>query len=147
MEEGDFVGKLGALLGRFLIGIVYIASGTGLVGSFHGVTAMMAGKGIPAPMLALCVTIAVWLVGGTCVILGWQFRLAASALFVLSVPVVVGIHWPWSAGANAFRDELNHFLQGLAMLGGLAYLAAFGPGGFYIGHTSTLTAARPEKTR
>jgi putative oxidoreductase len=133
MRASDFVVKFGPLLGRFLIGMVYIASGIGLVGSFHGVAAMMAARGIPAPAWALCITIAVWLTGGTCVILGWRLRLAAAALFVLSVPVVVGIHWPWSAGASAFTDELNHFLQGLAMLGGLAYLAAFGPGEFHLG--------------
>jgi putative oxidoreductase len=133
MKASDFVAKFGPLLGRVLIGIVYIVSGIGLVGSFHGVTAMMTAKGIPLPVLALCVTIAVWFIGGACVILGWRLRLAAAALFVLSVPIVVGIHWPWSAGASAFTDELNHFLQGLAMLGGLAYLAAFGPGKFHLG--------------
>ncbi|WP_349606426.1 DoxX family protein [Cupriavidus sp. DF5525] len=135
MKERDLISNCGALMGRLLIGTVYIASGIGLVGSFHGVTAMMTGRGIPLPMLALCLTIAVWLVGGICVILGWQFRPAASVLLVVSVPVVVGIHWPWSAGMKAFPDELNHFMQGLAMLGGLAYLAAFGPGRFYIGRT------------
>lgn len=133
MEERDWSRNCGALMGRFLIGIVYIVSGIGLVGSFTGVTAMMSVRGIPFPVLALCLTIAVWLVGGACIILGWQFRSAASALFVLSVPVVLGIHWPWSASASARPDELNHFMQGLAMLGGLAHLAVFGPGKFYIG--------------
>lgn len=133
MKESDFVAKFGAVLGRVLIGIVYIANGIGLLGSFHGVAAMMAGKAIPLPTVFLGLTILVWLVGGACVILGWRLRLAASVLFLLTIPVLAGIHGPWNADANAFQNELNHFLKGLAMLGGLAYLAAFGPGEFYIG--------------
>lgn len=132
MKNTELIEKYGALMGRILIGIVYLASGVGLLRSFQGVAAMMTAKGIPAPLPILAVIVLVWLVGGTCVILGWRTRLAATALFVLSVPVVLGIHWPWAADPRAFTDELNHFLQGLAMLGGLAYLVAFGPGELHI---------------
>lgn len=128
-----FVERFGPLLGRNLIGIVYIANGIGLWAAFHEVAGMMAGKGIPAAALMLSITILVWLVGGACIILGWQLRLAASALFLLTIPVLAGIHGPWNADANSFQNELNHFLKGIAMLGGLAYLAAFGAGEFKLG--------------
>lgn len=128
-----FVGKFGPLLGRILIGIVYIANGIGLSTAFHDVVGMMATKGVPASALMLSITILVWLVGGACIMVGWQLRLAASVLFVLTIPVLAGIHGPWNADASAFQNELNHFLKGIAMLGGLAYLAAFGPGEFRLG--------------
>lgn len=142
MVKADFIERFGPLLGRVLIGIVYIANGIGLSGSFHGVAAMMASKGMPAPTLLLAVTILIWLVGGACIILGWQLRLAAAVLFVLTIPVLAGIHGPWNADANAFQNELNHFLKGIAMLGGLAYLAAFGSGEFYVGRNSRFSRGR-----
>ena len=128
------VTKFGPLFGRVLIGIVYLANGIGLSVSLREVVTMMVGRGIPAPMPLLSLVILVWLTGSVCVIVGWRFRLAASVLFLLTIPVLVGIHGPWNADAASFQNELNHFLKGIAMLGGLVYLAAFGPGEFHLGH-------------
>lgn len=138
MTANTFIERFGPLLGRVLIGIVYLANGIGLSTAFHGVAGMMAGKGVPAPELVLTLVILVWLVCGACIVAGWQLRLAASVLFVLTIPVLAGMHGPWNADANAFQNELNHFLKGIAMLGGLSYLAAFGPGAFHVGQGSRL---------
>lgn len=89
----------------------------GLSTAFHNVAGLMADKGIPAPALMLSITILVWLAGGACIVLGWQLRLAASVLFLLTIPVLAGMHGPSNADANAFQNELNHFLKGIAMLG------------------------------
>lgn len=139
MIINHFVERFGPLLGRILIGVVYIANGIGLSTAFQGVVGMMADKGIPAAALMLSITILVWLVGGACIILGWQLRLAAGVLFLLTIPVLAGIHGPWNADASAFQNELNHFLKGIAMLGGLAYLAAFGSGEFQLGYQRRLS--------
>lgn len=95
---------------------------------------MMAARGVSAPMPLLSLVILAWLAGSVCVIFGWRFRLAATMLFLLTLLVLVGIHGLWNADPASFENELNHFLKGMAMLGGLAYLAAFGPGDFHLGN-------------
>jgi putative oxidoreductase len=129
MIKNNRIERFGPLLGRILIGAVYVANGIGLSTAFRSVSGMMADKGVPTPTLLLTLIILAWLLGGACIILGWQLRLAASVLFLLTIPVLAGIHGPWNADANAFQNELNHFLKGVAMLGGLACLAALGSGG------------------
>lgn len=115
--------RWGALTGRVLIGAVYVINGVGLIGAFDGVTQLMAAKGVPMQSALLALTIAAWLTGGLCLIIGWRCRLAALVLAVITVPVTLSIHGPWTADAAAFQNELNHFLKNIAVIGGLLLIA------------------------
>jgi putative oxidoreductase len=129
MDE-KFVERFAPLAGRILIGGVYIVNALGLIGAFAPVTGLMAVKGLPFPALLLAVTIAAWLIGGGCVVLGYRVRPAGLMLAAITVPVTLCIHAPWSADPAAFQNELNHFLKNLAIIGGLLYVAGSRPGAF-----------------
>lgn len=107
------------LIGRLLIGIVFLVNAVGLMGAFSGVVGMMAARGLPVPHALLGITIVAWLAGGLCLVAGHWVRSAALALALLLVPVTLGMHAPWSADAASFQNELNHLLTNLGLIGGL----------------------------
>jgi putative oxidoreductase len=127
-----FLERFGPLAGRILIGGLYITSGLGLMGAFGPVSGLMAAKGVPLPAVLLTITIAAWLVGGVCIVLGYRVRPASLILAAITVPVTYCIHAPWGAEPAAFQNELNHFLKNLAIIGGLLYVAASRPGALSI---------------
>lgn len=111
------------VVGRWLMGGVFLINSVGLTGAFSGVTRMMADKGVPmaGPLLGLVVV--TWALGGACLVVGYRQRLAATALAALLVPVTLGMHAPWQADAAAFQNELNHFLTNVGLIGGLLCMA------------------------
>ncbi|CAB3803056.1 hypothetical protein LMG28614_05731 [Paraburkholderia ultramafica] len=125
--------KYATLAARILIGGMFLASALGMMGAFGSVADLMRQKGIPFTTPLLIATIALWLVGAAGIISGYKLREASIALFIAVIAVTVTIHAPWTAAPAAFQDELNHFLDNLAILGGLLYLATFGPGRLSIG--------------
>jgi putative oxidoreductase len=130
MDNRSFVQRIEPLIGRLLIGGVYLINGIGLIGAFGLVAELMTAKGVPASTPLLVVTIAAWLAGGLCIVVGYRMRAAALLLAAISIPVTLYIHGPWGADSSAFQNELNHFLKNLAMIGGLLYVASSQPGAF-----------------
>ena len=92
---------------------------------------MMSSVGLPMSELLLVATILIEVVGGLMVVIGWQARYAATALFLFMIPVTIVFHNPWAAvdGAAA-QQQMIHFLKNLAIAGGLLNLIAFGPGAY-----------------
>lgn len=116
------------LAARVLLSLVYVVNGVGMVPAFADVAALMTSKGLPVSNVLLALTIALWLCGGACLILGWQARRAAQALFLATIFATFSFHAPWAADQASFHNELNHFLKNLAILGGLLYVITYGSG-------------------
>lgn len=116
------------IVARILISSLFLLAGLGLVSTFSDIAAQMAGLGVPIPNILLGITIIIWLLGGTCILLGWHARLAAGIIFLIMIPVTLVFHAPWKAEPAQFVNVLNHFLMCLAILGGLLYVVAFGAG-------------------
>lgn len=116
------------LAGRVLLSLTYVINGVALISAFNDVTAVMAAKGVPLPSFLLALTIAVWLVGGICLIIGWHTRIAATILFLFLIPVTLVFHPFWAVDPTQMQNELTHFLKNLAILGGLLYVISSGPG-------------------
>ena len=78
----------------------------------------------PNPVLA----IAIELGAGLALLVGWRTKQAAwlLALFVLIATAMAHRFWEFDAAAQA--NQMNHFLKNLAIIGGLMFVAAFGPG-------------------
>jgi putative oxidoreductase len=114
-------------LGRLLIAVIFIVSGVGKVLAPTMTQGYIATAGLPSPLAAYLIAIAVEVGGGTLLILGFQTRLAALALAIFSVAAAVGFHHDF-----ANQDQLVHFLKDISMAGGLLQVAAFGPGNLSI---------------
>jgi putative oxidoreductase len=78
---------------------------------------------VPAPQIAVWVSIAVHLLGGVGILIGFMTRWAAALLILLCLGTAFGVHLP--AGD---MENMTHFYKNLAMAGGLLYVIAFGAG-------------------
>ena len=124
----EAVKNFGPLIGRLLIAAIFIVSGYGKIGGFEGTTAQIAAKGMPLPELAAAGAIAVELVGGILLIVGWHARLAATALFLFMIPTTLLFHNFWAFEAAQQAGQRIHFMKNLAIMGGILYVMAFGAG-------------------
>ena len=78
---------------------------------------------VPAPQIAVWVSVAVHLLGGIGILVGFMTRWAAAVLLLLCLGTAFGIHLP--AGD---MDNMMNFYKNLVMAGGFLYVIAFGPG-------------------
>jgi putative oxidoreductase len=85
---------------------------------------------VPMPGLALWISIAIHLLGGLGILIGFKTRWAAGLLVLLCLGTAIGVHLP--AG-----DSL-HFYKNLVMAGGFLYVMAFGAGAISIDRDSFL---------
>jgi putative oxidoreductase len=78
---------------------------------------------VPSPQIAVRVSIAVHLLGGAAILVGFMTRWAAGLLILLCLGTAFGVHLP--AGD---MENMTNFYKNLVMAGGFLYVIAFGPG-------------------
>ena len=108
------------LIGRILLALMFLFSGVPLIFAPGGFAGYMGSLGLPAPMLVTWLVIALKVLGGIAIIVGFQTRWAAYALAAFCVATAFLGHW----GA----DEAAIFWKNFAVAGGFLVLAASGPG-------------------
>jgi len=113
--------SLAAPAGRFLISLIFVTSGISKLASFSGTQAYMESAGVPGILLP--VVIAIELLGGLAIILGWHTRIAAFLLAGFSLLSAVLFH------AN-FGDQIQMimFMKNLGLAGGFLMMVALGAG-------------------
>jgi putative oxidoreductase len=114
-------------VGRFLIAALFLISGLGKIAAPAMMQGVIASAGLPFPLLALLVAIAVEVGGGILLILGYQSRIVASVMAVYTVAAALAFHHNF-ADPNA----MAHFLKNISITGGLLQITAFGAGSFSI---------------
>jgi len=120
------------LIGRLLLANIFITSGFQKISGFAGIAAYMDIKGIPMSELLLVLTIIIELGGGLCILLGWQARWAALAIFLFIIPVTLIFHPYWTYAEDEMRAQFIQFHKNLAIMGGMLYVVAFGSGPFSV---------------
>lgn len=121
------------MLGRTLLALIFIFAGFHKITGFEGTAGYMASHGLPMPQVLLAATIVIELVGGLMILLGWQARLAAAAIFLFLIPTTLIFHAFWNvnlADGMALQNQMNHFMKNLAIMGGMLYIVAYGSGPF-----------------
>jgi putative oxidoreductase len=78
---------------------------------------------VPTPQIVVWVSIAIHLLGGLAILVGFMIRWAAAALILLCFGTAFGVHLP--AGD---MDNMVNFYKNLVMAGGFLYVIAFGAG-------------------
>ena len=121
--------SLAAPTGRILISLIFVVSGISKLGNFSGTQGYMESVGVPGMLLPI--VIAVELLGGLAIILGWHTRIAAFLLAGFSLVSAVLFH------AN-FGDQMQMimFMKNLALAGGFLMIVALGAGPWSIDNRS-----------
>ena len=121
------------LVGRTLLALIFIFAGFHKITGFEGTAGYMASRGLPMPQVLLVATIVIELIGGLMLLIGWQAKLAAAAIFLFLIPATLVFHAFWTvnpADAMLLQNQMNHFMKNLAIMGGLLYVVAYGSGPF-----------------
>jgi putative oxidoreductase len=109
------------LVSRLLLAGLFVHEGVFLAANFSAASAAMAKVGVPA--LAVIITIALQLVAGIAIAVGWHARLGAAALGLFCLATAILFHVNF-----ANRNELLHFEKDLAIAGGMFVLMLHGAG-------------------
>jgi putative oxidoreductase len=114
-----------AVTGRVFLAILFLISGLAKIGAFDATVTVISSTGLPFPILAYVVTLAIEIGGALLLIVGFQARLAAAALALFTVVAAAFFH-------NNFVDQNQaiHFFKNIAIAGGLLQVVAVGAGRF-----------------
>lgn len=120
----DFVdsNKYVMLVGRVLLGLIYLIGGLTWLFSSGPPVDYIASKGFPAAALLGWVALVFKLGGALLIVLGFKTRLGVLLLVLFTLVTAFGFHPVWVEG------QYNPFMKEMAMIGGLLILAAVGPG-------------------
>lgn len=113
------------LIGRVLLGLIFVASGANKISGFEGTQQYMADYGMPATGILLVGAIIVEIAGGLSVILGYGARIGAAALILFLIPATLIFHTDFSQ-----QTQVIMFLKNLSIMGGLLLLVAHGSGAY-----------------
>tara|TARA_R100001129_G_scaffold13438_3_gene8656 strand:- start:4296 stop:4673 length:378 start_codon:yes stop_codon:yes gene_type:complete len=115
------------LLGRILLSIMFIMSGWGKLMAPAGTAGYFESVGLPLPQVTVWVVIAVELLGGLAVLVGFKTRYAAYLLAAFTFAAAFVAH-------TNFGDQMQMimFMKNLAITGGFLILASVGAGSISI---------------
>ena len=119
---------LAALVGRILLAIVFIPAGFAKIGGFAGTAGYIASKGLPLPEVGAAIAVAVEIVAGIALLLGWKTHWAALALAVFTLVATIFFHAFWAVPPEQHMTQYLMFMKNIGIVGGLLALYAFGPG-------------------
>lgn len=111
-------------VGRILLSAIFIISGLSKIIDWNSTAAFMASKGMPAVPLLLAGAIAVELLGGLSLLLGYRTRWGALALFLFLIPTTLIFHNFWAMEGMERMNQMQHFLKNLTIMGGLLVVAS-----------------------
>lgn len=111
------------LIGRVLIAAIFVLSGLGKLSDPAGTIGYIEAAGLPLPKLAYGFAVAIEILGGLALVIGYRTRLVAALLAGFSVIAALGFHSQLSD-----QNQFIHLFKNVAMAGGLLQVVAFGAG-------------------
>jgi putative oxidoreductase len=117
-------GQVLLILGRFLLGGLFVYGGVIHLFAIPGLTQAIAARGVPAPRLVLLAGSAFQFVAGLLLIVGLFVAPAAFALILFTLAASVLLVNFWDMEGAAREAATNVWLSNLAIIGGLLSTAA-----------------------
>ena len=116
------------LAARVLLMILFVLFGWQKLAGFSGTVAYMASTGSPSPELSAVIAVAVALVGGALIAIGFYTRPLALlfAAYTLATALIGHRYWQLQ-GMDQYVAMIN-FYKNISIIGGLLLLAVTGPG-------------------
>ena len=116
------------LLGRILLGLIFVLAGIGKIADFDGTAAYISANGLPMAPALLVLTIVVEAGSGAALLAGFFARPAALVLIGFTLVASLVFHQFWAVAPDAQKMQMIMFLKNLRIIGGLIYVVTFGPG-------------------
>ena len=114
-------------LARLLMSSLFVWDGIIQLRNPGGTAQYFASLHVPAPDIAVWISILVHLLGGLALLAGFYTRWAAALLVLVCLGTAFGVHLPIGDQAN-----MIHFYKNLVMTGGFLYVIVYGAGGLSI---------------
>lgn len=129
---------------RTLLALIFIIAGLQKITGYEGTQAYMEFMGVSGALLPL--VIAVELLGGLALLVGFQARVAAFLLAGFTVIAGALFHLIPSFGMEglAAQGEVIHFMKNLSIVGGLTMVMVFGPGAWSLDNYRSSSAVPAE---
>ena len=123
------VQQLTAPVARILLSLIFVTSGFGKISAYAGTQQYMEAMGVPGALLPLVIALEV--LGGLAVMVGWHTRVAAFLLAGFSLLSAVLFH------AN-FGDQMQMimFMKNLSIAGGFLLIVSLGSGAYALDNRS-----------
>jgi putative oxidoreductase len=128
MQPNQNIQNAAALIGRILLGLIFVISGFGKIGGYAGTAGYMASQGLPLVSILLPLTILVELGGGLLLMAGWKVRWVALVFVLFLIPVTIVFHNPAGLDPAQAQQQMINLLKNLAIMGGMLQVVAFGAG-------------------
>jgi len=135
----DYSTGVKPLIGRILLSVVFLVSGTIKIMGYSQMVGFTAAKGLPLPGVSIACAAALEILGALAMLAGFQVRIVAWLWILYLIPVSFLFHSFWKMEGMVRQDNMVHFLSNLAMMGGLLYVIEFGAGAY------SVDAARAKK--
>lgn len=116
------------LVARIFMAALFLVAGIRKLLTYAGTVGYFTKLGFPAAEVLAAVAIAIELGGGLMLLAGWRTRWAAWLLILFVAVATAMAHRFWEFEPAQFNNQLNHFLKNIALIGGLLFVATFGPG-------------------
>ena len=116
-----------AVVGRILIGVLFLMSGLSKIAAPAATQGYIASVGLPAPVAAYAVAVAVEVLGSALLIAGVRTRFVAAGMAVFTLATALTFHKNF-----ADQNQMIHFMKNISIMGGLLQVVAFGGGRFSV---------------
>lgn len=118
-----------APVGRILLSSIFLASAASKITDWQQPAQMMNDQGLPAVSVLLSVAVALELIGGASVLLGFYARFGALALLAFLIPVSAMMHDFWTLPDGPERmGQMISFMKNVSIAGGVIMVLALGAG-------------------
>jgi len=117
-----------ALVGRLLMGWIFVSSGFTKLGDVAAFSATLAKRGVPAPGLLGWIGAIVEFGGGLMIIFGVKIRYAAILMILFVIVATLISHRYWEFTGADFGAQRTNFWKNVAIIGGLCFMFLAGAG-------------------
>ena len=116
------------LLGRVLIGVIFVQSGFGKLTNLDGFAGMLGSAGVPLASIMAPIGAAVEFAGGLAIVLGLGTRYAALLMVAFVIVATLISHRFWSVPAEQKPMQMVQFAKNVAIVGGFIMVFVTGGG-------------------
>lgn len=126
----EFLQDLFSLVGRVLISGMFLWAAYEKMKNWNATVTYLKTKNIPYLNIVLPVGVALKVIGGLSVLLGWHAHIGALLLLIVAISSCLKMHDFWRIQGEEKSMEKLLFIKDVAVIGGLFMILALGAGHF-----------------